>query len=509
MSSQGQSTIFPRQLITDVGLEEARELLRHLEIRKRINPLEFFKSLHFQRQFEECPAKIKGVFGGNRAGKTQVGAKYIIEKCLAKPKQRWWAVSETEEVSINIQQRKIWEILPKLEMKYCHYDEINGFRNGKITFKNGSMIRFKTYKQGREAFQADDLDGIWNDEEPPYDIYREQRMRLIDRDGEMIFTLTALKGVTELISELYDDHSVVEAQRSEILEEDLPRIIEKNSAMFFMLWTTENPHISQERLSKDIQVMERSEIRSRIHGIPTNMAGRIYPTFTKVIHVCSWDMVPKRLVTLYHMLDPHDRKPWAMCWIAVDKTNTAYVIREYPWRKNFNDMDSDDKTYDDYVKVIRATEEELLDIYGRSVHKRIIDPNFGHKTVQLAERKDGNSKTSPVKELRSRGLKFEDGLDALEAGHLQVRKMLRWEKKDGELIVQPRLMVLDDCENTVRHMSKYSWKDLDQSDGDVKAKPQITQKWKDFADLIRYGSMAGLVYVDTRQRDMPETERRY
>ena len=496
------------QTLTDAELNEARELLRHLEIRKRVKPLEFFKDLHYQHLFDVCKSKIRGVFGGNRAGKTAIGAKYVIEFALKK-KSRVWVCAETEEVSINIQQRKIWELLPKTETKYCYYDEINGFRNGKIVFKNGSMLRFKTYKQGTEAFASDDCDLIWDDEEPPYEIYREQRMRLIDRDGEMIFTMTALKGVTELISELYDNHDVIESKYSELLQEDLPRVIEKNGAKFFMLWTNENPHISQERLREDIKVLSRSEIKSRIHGIPLNMAGRIYPTFSKLVHVVTEDMLPTRLVTLYMVLDPHDRKPWAMQWWAVDKTGTCYCIREYPWGKNFNDMEFDDKSYDDYVSVIRNVEAELLEIYGRSVAVRIIDPNFGHKTVQLAKRSKGSAKTTPVKQLLERGLKFKDGIDAIEAGHIQVRKALHYVQKDGEIIVQPKCFIYEKCENSIRHALRYSWKDLETSDGDAKAKPQITQKHKDYCDLKRYFFMANPHYIERKTMPSRDGERVY
>src|SRR3990167_3179281 len=104
---------------------ELAEITHVIESRRLINPLEFFKPLFYQKLFENCPAKIKGVFGGNRSGKTKIGAKYVIDKCLAKAKQRWWAAAETEELSIEIQQRKLWEILPKKELKYCHYDEVN------------------------------------------------------------------------------------------------------------------------------------------------------------------------------------------------------------------------------------------------------------------------------------------------------------------------------------------------------------------------------------------------
>ena len=458
--------------------------------------------------FHQCTDKIKGLFGGNRSGKTEEGAEYVVAKCRER-RLKVWACAETFNDSINIQQRKVWNLLPKNEMRYAYYDEVNGFRHRKIIFNNGSIIIFKSYDQKREAFQGDDVDIIWNDEEPPYEIYREQKMRLIDRDGEMIFTLTALKGVTELISEIFDEHETVRTDYSPLVQENLPRIIRKNGMTFFMLWTTENPYISQRRLSEDIKVMSRSEIKSRIHGIPTNLSGRIYPMFNRQVHVVTREELPTRLVTLYMVLDPHDRKPWAMQWWAVDKRNTAYCVREYPWHKNFNEMDADDKSYEDYAGVIRATEEELFEIYGRSVYKRIIDPNFGNATVQLAKRIDGNAKTTPIKELRRLGLEFEDGYDNIEVGHLQVRKGLHWEEKNGQITVQPKILFYEDCENSIRHHSRYSHKDLSSADGDDKAKPQLTQKFKDFCDLTRYGAMKGFVYVERKPRIEQPVERRY
>lgn len=493
-----------RQLVLQLA-----EVNTILSKRQEIDPLSFFRHLPFPELFHACVSKIKGLFGGNRSGKTQEGAEYVISKCREKANQRWWACAETFNDSVNIMQRKVHSMLPKKGMRYCHYDEVNGFRHRKIIFENGSTITFKSYDQKREAFQGDDIDGIWNDEEPPYDIYKEQKMRLIDRDGEMIFTLTALKGVTELIGDLFDDHEVIKSEYSELVQEELPRIIDKNGARFFMLWTTENPHISQKRLLGDIKFMSRGEIKSRIHGIPTNLQGRIYPTFNRRIHVVSASDLPTRLVTLYHVLDPHDRKPWAMSWWAVDKRNTAYCVREYPWGKNFNDMDSDDKSYDEYAKVIHDMEDELFQMFGRVVYKRIIDPNFGNATVQLAKRIDGNSKTTPIKELRKLGFNFEDGYDDIESGHLQVRKALHYVEKNGVIVHQPKCYFLEDCENSIRHHSKYSHKDLQGADGDDKPKPQLTQKYKDFCDLSRYLFMAGAVYVERKPRELPPVVKRY
>ena len=483
------------------------EIQTVLRKRRFLNPLDFFKPLTLQEKFIACPSKIKGIWGGNRAGKTEAGAAYVIKKCLEKPKQRWWACAETFEDSINIQQRKVYSLLPKNETRYCYYDEINGFRHRKIVFKNGSQIHFKSYDQKREGFQGEDLDGIWNDEECSFEIYREQRMRLIDRDGEMIFTMTSLLGVTELVSEVFEDYEVIESKFASLVGKELPRIVSKGSAMFFMLWTTENPFVNQARLAEDVKVMTRQEIESRIYGIPVNLSGRIYPTYNKKIHKVPMANIPNTQVCIWHVLDPHDRKPWFATWWVVDKMGHAFCAREYPWRRNFNEMEFDDKSVKEYAEHFKEIELELIETYGRSVSRRIIDPNFGNSTVQKAERTaDGQAKTTLIRELKKYGLNYQDGLDMLEVGHIQVRKWLYHEEKDGQLIVAPKLYIGEDCENMDRHMSRYSRKDIETSDGDIKDKAGVKEKYKDGADNSRYLCMANPHYIERFIKPLPVTQ---
>lgn len=400
-------------------------------------------------------------------------------------------------------------MLPKLEMRYCHYDEINGFRNGKVVFKNGSMIRFKTFKQGREAFASDDIDGIWNDEEPDIDIVKEQRMRLIDRDGEMIFTMTSLKGVTELMEELFEDHEVVESEYAPLIDEEIPRIVKKGNMMAFMLWTTENNYISQARLAEDVKLMTKQEIKSRIYGIPLNLSGRIYPTYSRKVHLIPMDHIPSTQVCIWHVLDPHDRKPWFATWWVVDKMGHAFCAREYPWKRNFNEIEYDDKSIEDYANLFKKIELELVAKYGRSVSKRIIDPNFGNSTVQKAERTaDGQAKTTLIKELSRFGLRYQDGIDMLEQGHLQVRKWLHHELKGDQLTVSPKLFIGEDCQNMDRHLRLYSRKDIETSDGDIKDNAAPKDKYKDGADNARYLVMANPHYIERFAKQPPEETKR-
>lgn len=453
-----------------------------------------------QSRFKADKARIKIIFGGNRSGKTECVADCVTDEAVSKEGLKIWVAGETYQDSVAIQQTKIWNLCPKEEISYGRYDEINGFTNRKLLYKNGSLTTFKSYDQKRESFQSDDIDLVWNDEEPPLDIFKEQKMRLLDRNGQMIISMTSLKGVTDLVEEIYEDAEVIESQYAPLIGEDLPRVAEKNGIKIYFLWTPENPHINQDRLKQEAEFMTKDEIKQRFYGVPLNLSGKIYPTFSTHIHVTTIEEMPEGDYTIYHVLDPHDRKPFAMCWIAVHSTGSAYVIDEYP-SKNFNEMDYDDKDYAEYVKEIKSIEANIKELFGVGVHKRIIDPNFGNKTVKLAKRDGGSATTTPKRELLKLGLHYRDGIDALEAGHLAVRKKLFYKRhpKSDEIIVHPGLYFCENCQNTIRHHKKYARKKIETADGDERDRVGPQEKYKDFCDIVRYGVMSNLVYVQERR----------
>lgn len=59
-----------------------------------------------------------------------------------------------------------------------------------------STLQFRSYDQGREAWQGTERDIVWFDEEPPQDIYTEGLMRTMTTRGCVIATFTPLMGLT-------------------------------------------------------------------------------------------------------------------------------------------------------------------------------------------------------------------------------------------------------------------------------------------------------------------------
>lgn len=490
--------------------EELALVMAELEQRQKDSPMEFMENLPNQQKFYDSVALVQLLLGGNRSGKTTPASEKILNIGLSR-RMKIWVCGETFQDSIAIQQKKISELVPRRRVKYGSYDDINGYTNRKMLLDNGTLYTFKSYDQGREAFQGDDIDVIWCDEEPPIEIIKEMKMRLVDRNGIMIITMTSLKGITDFIRDYFEDCDILETRYAPLVKKELPVRARKGQVDIFFLWTTDNKHIDQVRLMDDIVLMPESDRLTRIYGMPTNLAGKIYMSFGRDTHVIPLDDIPTTGNQLWNVLDPHDRKPWAIGWYLVNKNETVYCVDEYPGDGvNFNEVLYDDKTYEDYAKVIKERETVLREIFncGGRV-RRIVDPNFGHKTIQFAERKGGQSKTTPVKELAKLGLNYKDGIDALEAGHLEVRKWLHWAKKDGRYVVAPKFLLADNCKNHINHLTRYSRKDIMGADGDVKDKVAPQQKYKDYCDLVRYLLMANPRWIMENQVFKPKLQKMY
>jgi phage terminase large subunit-like protein len=63
---------------------------------------------------------------------------------------------------------------------------------------------FKSYDQGRESYQASEVDVIVNDEEPPIDVYTEGLTRTMSTvpgkaNGIVMCAFTPLKGLSDTV----------------------------------------------------------------------------------------------------------------------------------------------------------------------------------------------------------------------------------------------------------------------------------------------------------------------
>ena len=70
-----------------------------------------------------------------------------------------------------------------------------------------SVLRFKSYEQGREKFQGETIDFFWGDEEPDEKVYSEMLTRITATKGMGYITFTPLKGMSKVVIRFLNEPS--------------------------------------------------------------------------------------------------------------------------------------------------------------------------------------------------------------------------------------------------------------------------------------------------------------
>lgn len=167
-----------------------------------------FVPLKWQQRFLESSAKSPWAIGGNRSGKTEIGAfklaTHLIGFCPFTGKSfpsngKYWAVG--------LDFPQVTQVMkPKLE-KYIGLEGVDyDWHEAKQYLKmreSGCELWFKSCDSKRKKFQGADLDGVWFDEEPPWDVFKETWTRTIDRGGQVWGTMTPIARSAWVYQKIY------------------------------------------------------------------------------------------------------------------------------------------------------------------------------------------------------------------------------------------------------------------------------------------------------------------
>ena len=278
-----------------------------------------------QMEFHKCNKKNRWVFGGNRSGKTECGAVETVwlARGIHPFKQNkpisCWVVSVSKQVQRDVAQNKVLHYLrkdwiEKIVMSSGREDSadygIIDFILVKNIFGSLSKIGFKSCDQGREKFQGASLDFVWFDEEPPFDIYQECRMRVIDRQGSIFGTMTPLKGLTWVYNEIYLNDS----NNDEVWHIE-------------MEWA-DNPYLDKKEIESMTKSLSSDELQSRRYGKFMQCGGLVYSEFDENVHVIEPFSIPKEWQDNVS-IDPGLNNPLSAHWYAEDFDGNIYVIAEH------------------------------------------------------------------------------------------------------------------------------------------------------------------------------------
>lgn len=352
---------------------EAVKLLQERRIKKSY--VKYFKPWSEQaaalKKFTK-DIKVLGLLGGNRSGKTILGAFICVAWCLGKdyfqgePAWEWVKDLPIPKGPVNVWvvgvdfptlRDVIWH--EKLRYGKTHPaflpDDPSVIANVKdndfqIFFKNGTILTGKSAEAGREKFQGASVDLIWIDEECEKQVYDECYQRTIDCSGKILLTQTPLTDINSGVKDpwvfdLYEDW-----------------LAGNKNLEFCQLSMLNSPFISD----KDKEEARNKwagdpEEDARLYGKFVRRSGLVYSLWSNTVHLVKPFAVPQywsRIVSI----DPAATGITAGLWIAVNPEGDYFAFREYYERE---------RTVSEHAKSL------MMLVSGEPVDYWLLDPYWG------------------------------------------------------------------------------------------------------------------------------------
>jgi phage terminase large subunit-like protein len=279
------SKLTPEQSKTAAKVAAA---LRFQADRKKFNNIDFYVPYPKQQAFHDLSLRKRErlLMAANQVGKTFCGAAEMSYHLTGRYPEWWlgrkfdrpikaWAASKTGLSTRDTVQKYLCGEPGVVEAKgtgtipkECILDMSNArgvdalCDTVQVRHVSGgvSILRFKTYDQGREKWQGETLDLIWFDEEPPEDIYGEGITRITATKGMVYVTFTPLKGRSTVVMRYTNEASP-------------DRVV-------VGMTIDDAQHIPEEERAKIVAGYAAHEREARARGIPTLGSGRIF-TYTE------------------------------------------------------------------------------------------------------------------------------------------------------------------------------------------------------------------------------------
>jgi hypothetical protein len=467
-------------------MEEEGEALTGEESRGQVEFLE----INWRR------TRIGAVTAGNRFGKSEIGAVDNLIQLLPPAFIPPW-LEIYRRLPYNGERRvrtvvpddkalnTVW--LPKLR-KRIPEDALAGGSwrkayNGKdriIRFADDSWWDFLTHGMDLGSFGGVDLDRVHFDEEPPGDLgkgqYEESRWRILDRRGDIRFTLTPLAGFTWLYHVLS--------------ENDAPR---KDDEVYVVEGSLDdNPAMPEEEVRAVIDYYEKTDpgrLEARRRGRFVHFAGLIYPEFREAAppsgHICPDRPIPRKheqalpSVPIYECFDPGIDHPAALVYFWLDERDIAEVFFAFKER-DLKLADLVDKRND------------ILEALSFRPRWTVIDPASRNRNPVT-----GRNMQDVL--LRDHGVATIPGNNVVNPGLNEVRTRL----------TTGRLVIHESCEQLIDEFRSYRWKNRrTQTEDERKLEP--IKKNDDLLDALRYGlmSLPTAAKPDKPQEDLSDPHRR-
>lgn len=316
------------------------ERLRRLQELKRSCALFFYKPYAKQREFHAAGVAFRErlLCAGNQTGKTFAAGNEVAFHVTGLYPDDWkgwrvthaprgWVGSVTSELTRDGAQRILlgpvgqWGTgtIPKeliIDIKRAR-GVPDAVETVLVKHECGdiSQITFKSYKDGREAWQAETIDFVWFDEEPPEDIYTEGITRTNNTKGRVFLTFTPLLGLSNVIMRFPAPWN--------------PTVPAHADRHVTNMTIDDVEHYSVEQKLQIINSYPSHEREARTLGIPMLGSGRIYPIAEEMLREDPLGEIPPGWKQIIGMDFGWDH-PTAAVRLAYDENNdVVHVISAY------------------------------------------------------------------------------------------------------------------------------------------------------------------------------------
>ena len=437
------------------------------------------------------------ISGGNRSGKTQFSAKYLMRTMVEKPGARVVAFSMTSQSSIRDQQPAVYGYLPgewrkpkKTKTTNVSYSVKNGFSEGTFILPNKSQCWFNHYSQQPDILEGMEADLIWFDELVPYSWVETAAYRLVTRKGKLLVSATPITGWTNTLANFQSGCEFKKGMEAQLLESDkvhvmgcpagtMPYVAEcmRDDSAIVWFHTSQNPFQPQDSMQKALEKESSVQKKVRFYGWSEKTTGNYFPKFSKT-HIIAPEDIPQE-GTNYMVTDPAGARAWATLWLRVDEAGRMYVYREYPNLRDYGEWAlPGDKPQgirgpaqdsmggpDNYVKTFRELEG------SEEIYWRLIDPRAGGSPAAV---KGGTSLVEFIQDELDMEFEQASGVQ-IDQGISLVNDVLDYNTGESLSVVnEPTLYVSSECGNLIECM-----KEATPAGGGENA-------YKDFIDCLRY-----------------------
>lgn len=409
--------------------------------------IRYWEPFEYERKVFEAftpEVKILVVCGGNRSGKTEVGAAVTTAwaegKDYFKGEKAWswvknlpipdkkarniWIVG----MDFNMLRDVIWR--EKLMTGAVHpgfipkdSTVVNIRQDDKqIFFANSAVITGKSADSGSEKFQSASIDLVWIDEECDASVFNECYQRTIDCKGKIIITVTPLTDISSGIREpwIYDLFEAMKGGRKDI--------------KFVYLSMLDNPVVSDEEKEAARKKWQgHPEERARLYGEFVRRSGLVYPMWDRRKHLVAPHRPPKGWSHVVS-IDPAATGITAAIWAAVDADRNIVIYREY--------YESDMTVFQHANRILARTPE------GEKIDRWLIDPKWGSQ-------RNAESHKTGVQLYREAGIPVIPPMVGEDFGREASLEYVQATVEPNSR--HPKLLVTSDCENFIFEMEHYTW----------------------------------------------------